>query len=125
MKAWFQAQLRKDFWRNTRGQLIFVGAIFLAYLAYRILTPPVTLIQESSSPDGSRTLLLRKIYYTATPDISIALKHGIMRQTIHYFSPPEGNPEQPRKYRLRWAPDSQGVFLQLNGTNVWAHQFQD
>jgi len=99
--------------------------LFLVFTAYKILTPPVTNVITATSPDGSKTARLLKIYYVSQPSYKIFCRNTGSRQWLPllYLSAYTNVPHQSAVESLEWSPDSQKLFFQINGTVIWHYDF--
>lgn len=98
-------------------------ALFVVFIAYRILTPPSRESEPIASPDGSREARLRVVRFyddhltykiqcrTAGKPAWIGL--GQLVTNEHLFAETE----------LRWSENSERLNLLFDGTSVWDHAF--
>jgi hypothetical protein len=119
--------------RNSRGRLPFtprqmgigLSVLFLAFVAYRILTPPEETLAAVVSPDGSKTARLRKFYYVSQPSYKIDYREAgkTLWQNLLYLPSYTNVPHQAAVECLEWSPDAATLRFIINGTSIWHYTF--
>lgn len=100
--------------------------LFVAFVAYTILTPPSEEVAEVLSPDGRRSARLEKVYYTSQPSYRIYYRDTGKRLWIRilHMSSYTNVPHASAVETLEWSPDSDRLFFNINGTAVWHRAFE-
>ncbi len=109
---------------SSIGRAAFV--LFIAFIAYKILTPPSTETARIESPDGSKTARLRTFYYYDNqPSYKIYYREtgkcawlSLLHQPAYTNAPPEA------KADIAWSADSERLIFRIGGTNIWQHVFE-
>ncbi len=123
MKRVYKKRLRFDF--SKVGRAAFV--LFIAFIAYKILTPPSDETARVESPDGSKTARLRTFYYYDNlPSYKIYYRETGKRVWLNLlYLPAYTNAAADAKADIAWSADSERIFFSLDGTNIWQHTFDD
>jgi len=103
------------------GFLVLMG--FVLFIAFRILTPPTEEIQRVTAPDGSREARLMHVYYTSDPGYKIATRTRGLWHTQLYLPEYKNNSTAKREASIRWSPDSEQLFFEMNGRIIWSETF--
>ena len=102
---------------------IAVFTLFIAFVAYKILTPPSTEVARVPSPDGTKTARLRKIYYVSRPSYKIDYrKEGKLLWLNLRLT---NTTAQTTGESLEWSSDSGTLHFKINGTHIWSHVFDE
>jgi hypothetical protein len=105
---------------------VFLG-LFMAFIAYRILTPPSDDTTRITSPDGTKTARLKTVfYYENQPSYKIYYQEKGKKGWMGLYSLPAytNTPVAQTKADLHWSDDSQRLDFTMNGTSIWHHVFQ-
>lgn len=108
------------------GKIIF--ALFVVFIAYKILTPPSEEAQLIDSPDGSKTARLKtEFYFDNQPSYNIYYREAGTRawQKIYYLAAYTNAPVEAVQPRLQWSDDSKRIDFLMNGTSIWHRSFSD
>ncbi|OUX38872.1 MAG: hypothetical protein CBE26_00375 [Kiritimatiellaceae bacterium TMED266] len=92
---------------------------FMAFIAFRILTPPQkNLFQDA--PNGSQQARLKIFYYTQDiPSYKIYTRpNGTLLWKNQLYLPAYTNTPNPTA-TLKWSHDSQRLDLLINQTSIW------
>ena len=110
--------------RRKLGVGIFT--LFIAFVAYTILTPPSKEVALVVSPDGHRSAKLQKVYYVTQPSYKIYCREEGQRLwlRLHHMPSYTNVPYATAVETLEWSPDSKHLFFSINGTTVWHYAFQ-
>ena len=122
MKRSYGKRFRLD--RAKIGVGLFT--LFIAFVAYTILTPPSEKVAVAISPDGRRSAKLERVYYVAQPSYKIYYRETDKRLWLRlmHMSSYTNVPYATAVETLEWSPDSQQLFFRINGTAVWHYAFQ-
>lgn len=122
MKQVYQGRRRFDLKRPGLG----LFALFVLFIAYRILTPPNHEIATVASPDGRRIARLRKFYYVSQPSYKVDWRESdkAVWLNLYYLSSYTNVPHQTAVESLTWSDDSAQLTFSINGTSVWHHRFR-
>jgi hypothetical protein len=122
MKRSYRKHRRPDF--GKLGVIAFT--LFVAFVAYTILTPPSEEVAIAVSPDGLRSAKLQKVYYTAQPSYKIYYRDTGKRLWLRVLHMPSYTnvPHATAVETLEWTPDSDRLLFSINGTNVWHRVFE-
>ena len=102
-------------------------AIFVVFVAFRILTPPSDEVSRTEAPDGSRTARLRRVfYYNNQPSYKIDCRDTgkAMWLTIYHLPAYTNVPPESAHPNIAWSSDSQRLDFLMNGTSIWHHTFE-
>ncbi len=108
------------------GQICFT--LFLAYIAYKILTPPSDELARIDSPDGTRSArLVRYFYYNNRPSYKVFSREtGKAFWLSQYHLPAYTNvPPEAAAPGIAWSSDSSRLDFLMNGTSIWHHVFNE
>lgn len=104
------------------GFLALMG--FVLFVAFRIFTPPTEVVQTLSAPDGIRAARLMHVFYYSDPGYKISTRRsGGLWRTIFYLPEYKGDVAEKREATLRWSPDSQHLYFDMNGQVIWSYDF--
>ena len=106
------------------GQIAF--ALFVLFIAYRILTPPSDELARIVSPDGTQSArLVRYFYYDNQPSYKIYHRDAGKTFWIHvYHLPAYTNiPPEAAEPVIEWSSDSRRLDCLMNGTSIWHRAF--
>lgn len=101
--------------------------LFVVFVAFKILTPPSSVVAKVKSPDGSRTARLRKIYYISQPSYKVGYREADKLVWLNlldlrgYTNVPHATATES----LEWSPDSETLHFNINGSNIWSHTFRE
>jgi hypothetical protein len=104
------------------GLLALMG--FVLFVSFRIFTPPVKTVQILSAPDGSREARLQRVYYSSKPGFKIATREHRLWHTILYLPEYTNAPAGALNEKLRWSPDAETLYFDINGKTVWRCDFK-
>jgi hypothetical protein len=107
------------------GKVAF--AVFLLFIAYRILTPTSVVVIQSEAPDGSGTARLRKIYYTSHPSYKVDFRRKetlVWQNLLLIPTDTNGVPDEFCE-TLSWSPDGSRLFFLIDGKPVWQYAFPE
>lgn len=109
---------------SSIGRAAFV--LFIAFIAYKILTPPSNETARVESPDGSKTARLRTFYYyDDQPSYKIYYRETGKRAWLSLlYLPAYTNAAADAKADIAWSTDSERLFFSIAGTNIWQHVFE-
>ncbi|MDF7806803.1 hypothetical protein P4E94_05080 [Pontiellaceae bacterium B12219] len=108
------------------GQFCF--ALFIAYIAFKILTPPSDETVRTTAPDGSKTARLRTFYYLDNqPSYKIDCHETGKPAWLPLYHLPAYTNSPPELHHpdLQWSTTSDRIDFLLNGTSVWNHVFPE
>lgn len=108
------------------GKIIF--ALFVIFIAYKILTPPSEDAHIIDSPDGSKTARLKTEYYfDGHPSYEIYYRAVDKKvwQKIYYLAAYTNAPADSIEPSLQWSEDSASLDFLMNGTSIWHHSFTE
>ena len=93
----------------------------MAFIAYRILTPPQN-NQILNAPDGTHQARLKTFYYTQNiPSYKIYTRPtGTLLWKNQLYLPSYTTTPNPTA-SLQWTPDSQRLDLLINQSSIWHH----
>jgi hypothetical protein len=122
MKRTYKKPALFDF--SKAGRVVFT--LFIAFIAYKILTPPSKETARAQAPDGSREARLHTVYYYANqPSYKIHYRETGKHAWLSLFHlPTYTNAPPDAEATLEWSDDSDRLFLKLGGTSVWHHTFE-
>ena len=106
------------------GTVLF--AVFVVFVALRILTPPSEDLQLVVSPDGTRTARLQRYYYLdEQPSYKIYWRETpkTLWQGLYHLPAYTNIPPGLAEPELAWSADSHRLDFLMNGTSVWYHVF--
>lgn len=103
------------------GFLVLMG--FVLFVAFRILTPPTEVVQQISAPDGSREARLVLVYYYSDPGYKVSTRTRGLWHTQLYLPEYKDETTIRRDASIRWSPDSEQLFLEINGKVIWSERF--
>jgi hypothetical protein len=95
----------------------------LLWFAARIFVPPMWTVQRLDAPDGSRSARLMRSVYIRHHFV-VQVREGFFWQTAHYTQPIPADFRVDLEERLRWSPDSERVWLMMEGRPVWGYDFR-
>jgi hypothetical protein len=107
-----------------RWVLVGSGLAVLVWFGLKIMVPPSREIQRLDSPDGKISARLVRTEY-ADDHFSILARQGRLWQRIYYGPPITNDTRTDTRERLSWSSDSRVLFFRVNGSNVWAYDFQN
>ena len=104
-----------------------IFALFVLYVAFKILTPPSAEVARIEAPDGNRTARLRKFYYVSQPSYKIDSREAGKLVWMNLLNLPgyTNVPHQTAAERIEWSPDSERLYFKINGTSIWEHAFAE
>ena len=99
--------------------------LFILFVAYRILTPPSTVMVQAAAPDGSKTARLRKFYYDSRPSYKVDYRADgkLIWLNLLYLPSSTNTPPETATESLAWSPGSERIDFLINGTSIWHHAF--
>lgn len=104
------------------GFLALMG--FALFVSFRIFTAPAKTVQILAAPDRSREARLQHVYYYSKPGFKISVRERRLWHTLFYLpeytNVPSGNVEG----KLRWREDSEQLYFDINGRQVWGYNFE-
>ncbi|HSR88472.1 MAG TPA: hypothetical protein VLL07_05920 [Pontiella sp.] len=106
------------------GQLVFI--LFIAFIAYRILTPPSDELARIDSPDGTQSArLVRYFYYDNQPSYKVYCREADKPIWLNiYHLPAYTNvPPEAAMPAIAWSSDSRRLDFLMNGTSIWHYVF--
>lgn len=111
--------------RKRMGMGIFT--LFIAFVAFKILTPPSAEMARINSPDRSRTARLRKFYYVSQPSYKIDCRDAgkLVWLNLLYLPSHTNTPHATASESIEWSPDSATLYFRINGTSIWSHAFSE
>lgn len=100
-------------------------AVFVLFIAWRILTPPSDKAAPISSPDGSKEARLKTIYYYDNqPSYKIYWRPAGEKSWMGLlYLPAATNAPADAAAEIEWNADSDRLDFLLNGTSIWHHAF--
>ena len=100
--------------------------VFIVFVAFKILTPPSIELATVQSPDGTKTARLRKFYYVSQPSYKIYYRETHQRLWLNllYLASYTNVPHATAVETIEWSPDSEHLYLKINGTSIWNHAFE-
>jgi len=103
-----------------------VFTFFIVFVAFKILTPPSTELAVIDSPDGSKTVRLRKFYYVSQPSYKIYYRESGKKGWLNLLYLPSYTnvPHETASESIEWSPDSEHLFFKINGTSIWSYTFE-
>jgi len=116
---------RRRFDLKKLGQMFF--ALFVVFVAYKILTPPSDETARVESPDGTKTARLHTIYYLDNqPSYKIHYRETGKRAWLRLLHLPSYTNAPPELHHpsIEWSPDSEHLFFKINDTSIWHHAFE-
>jgi hypothetical protein len=110
--------------RSKLGLAVFT--LFIAFVAYTILTPPSEEVAVVVSPDGNRSAKLEIVYYISQPSYKIYYRETGKRLWLRVLHMPSYTnvPHATAVETLEWSPDSELLTFRINGSNVWRRAFE-
>ncbi|MDF7798327.1 hypothetical protein P4C99_02565 [Pontiellaceae bacterium B1224] len=108
------------------GQIAF--ALFVIFIAYRILTPPSNETVRIISPDGSKTARLRTFFYFDNqPSYEVYYQKNDKKPWVKLLYLPvyTNTPPELHQPDLQWSKASDQIDFLINGTSIWHHTFSD
>jgi hypothetical protein len=95
--------------------------LFMAFIAFRILTPPSHHLRLDA-PNGTHQARLKIFYYTeGIPSYKVYTRPaGTLLWKNQLYYPAFTNTPNPHA-QLQWSSDSQRLYLLINGNSIW-HQ---
>jgi len=112
------------FERKKAGHFLF--ALFVLFIAYKILTPPSDELARIDAPDGTRSArLVRYFYYDNRPSYKVYSREaGKPFWLSVYHLPAYTNvPPEAASPGIEWSSDSSRLDFLMNGTSIWHHIF--
>jgi hypothetical protein len=104
----------------------FAFTLFIAFVAYKILTPPSQELARVTSPDGSKTARLRRLfYYNNQPSYKIYYRESGKKVWLNLLYLPvyTNVPVETAEAKIEWSPGSERIDFLMNGTSIWYHSF--
>lgn len=117
---------RSRFNSQKLGQLAF--ALFVLFIAFKILTPPSNETVRLTSPDGSKTARLRTFfYYDSQPSYKVYYRETGKKVWLNLLYLPvyTNTPPEMHYPDLMWSKTSDQIDFLINGTSIWHHTFSD
>ncbi|WP_372795716.1 hypothetical protein [Pontiella sp.] len=108
------------------GRIVF--ALFVVFIAYKILTPPSEDALRSEAPDGSKTARLKtEFYFDNQPSYKIYYRESGKKvwQSLFYLPAYTNVPAAAAAPDLQWSEDSGRLDFLMNGTSIWHHTFTE
>jgi hypothetical protein len=108
------------------GQFCFI--LFIAYIAFKILTPPSDETVRITAPDGSKTARLRTFYYLDDqPSYKIYYREAGKTAWLNLLYLPAYTNTPPALHQpdLQWSETSDQIDFLINGTSIWNHVFSE
>ncbi|QBG46280.1 hypothetical protein EGM51_02250 [Verrucomicrobia bacterium S94] len=108
------------------GKVIF--ALFVVFIAYRILTPPSEDTLIVTSPDGSRTARLKtEFYFDHQPSYKIYFRDTDQKywNSLYYIPAYTNMPPETHHPDLKWSENSVRLDFMLGGSSIWHHVFSE
>ncbi len=104
-----------------------IFTLFIVYIAFKILTPPSSEMARIDSPDGTKTVRLRKFYYISQPSYKIYYREtGKWAWLNLLYLPSYTNvPHETASEVIEWSPDSERIDFKINGSSVWTYDFAE
>lgn len=102
-------------------------ALFVVYVAFKILTPPNKNLALVDSPDGAKTARLnRYFYYNNQPSYMIYYreKGRHLWKELYHLPAYTNVPPDAAHPSLAWSDDSERLDFLMNGTSIWHHVFR-
>jgi len=101
--------------------------LFIAFVAFRILTPANYELARIASPDGEKTARLSKFYYTSQPSYKVCYRKTGQRlwHNLFYLPAYTNVPHQTATEIMEWSPDSMHLYFLIDGDLIWEHSFDD
>lgn len=96
---------------------------FVLFVSFRIFHAPTETVQVVVAPDGSREARLQYVYYYSDPGFKVAVKKGLLWNTLLYL--PEYTNSPVEEVSIRWSADSRRLWFDINQQPVWKHDFSD
>ncbi len=102
-----------------------VFTLFIVFVAFKILTPPSSVVERIQSFDGSKTARLRKFYYVSQPSYKIDYRETdkLVWLNLLYLPSYTNVPHETATESIEWSPDSERLDFRINGTSVWTYSF--
>ena len=102
-----------------------VFTLFICFVAFKILTPPSTEVAMVDSPDGSKTVRVRKFYYVSQPSYKIYYRETdkLVWLNLLYLPSYTNVPHETATESIEWSADSESLNFKINGTSIWSHSF--
>jgi hypothetical protein len=112
---------------DTRRIGIGIFALFIVFVAYKILTPPSAEVARVESPDGTKTARLRKFYYVSQPSYKIYCRETgkAVWLNLLYLPSYTNVPHATAIETIEWSPNSKDLFFKINGAPIWSYRFKD
>ena len=110
---------------NSRRIGLGIFALFILFVAFKILTPPNIEIARAISPDNSKTVRLRKFYYVAQPSYKVDYreKNKLVWLNLLYLPSYTNAPYATAVETIEWSNLNTINFL-INSTSIWTHTFE-
>lgn len=111
---------------NARKPGQFAFAVFVIFVAYKILTPPSNETVRVTSPDGSKTARLKTFYYyNNQPSYKIYYRDADKKAWLNLLYLPVYTNTPPEQHHpgLQWSKTSEQLDFLINGTSIWHHTF--
>jgi len=112
--------------RKKAGQFLF--ALFVLFIAYKILTPPSDEIVRIDSPDGTRSArLVRYFYYNNQPSYKVYTREAdtVFWLSVYHLPAYTNIPPESASPGIEWSADSRRLDFLMNGTSVWHRIFTE
>ena len=106
------------------GKIVF--ALFVIFIAYRILTPPSEETLVIDSPDGSKTARLKtEFYFDNQPSYKIYCRTADQKrwEALFYIPAFTNTPANTHNPDLQWSENSSRLDFLISGTSIWHHSF--
>ena len=103
------------------GFLVLMG--FVLFIAFRIFSAPEKVILSVMSPDGSQEARLLYVFYYSEPGYKVSVRRKIGWGTLYYLADYPDVPLKEREEKLYWSPDSERLFFEVNGKQIWTYDF--
>lgn len=99
-----------------------IGATFVLYMGFSIITPTTEHIQTVRQPQGDKAARLSRTYYQSTPLLRVEIKGKYRWKTI-FIEPSSGKAPADawslKEPKLSWDISGDYLQLSLNSSNVW------
>lgn len=105
------------------GLLALMG--FALFVSFRIFTAPTKTVQILPAPDGSREARLQHVYYYSKPGFKVATRTRHLWHTQFYLPEYTNVPAGKLNETLRWSENSEQLYLEINGKEVWGYDFKN
>ena len=108
------------------GQIAF--ALFVLFIAYRILTPPSKELARVDSPNGAYSArLVSYFYYDNRPSYKVYHREAgkAFWNNVYHLPAYTNVPPEAAAPAIEWSSDSTRLDFLMNGTSIWHRAFAD